>query len=186
MKTLLIMKKEALFAIIIGVLLGLGITYGIYRFSNQNARSPVNSIEQATITPSPTPSSEKLLITSPKDGSVLSDTNLRMSGTAESNEMIVIFVNNNEYFTKADDIGAFAQDLQLDNGGNRIEVTAINQSGNQKVVTLDVVVSTASLEETAPVASDSAKTEEDDEDADTTPTPTPKGSARPSPAQEDQ
>jgi len=152
------MKKEALFAIIIGVLLGLGITYGIYQFRQRSSAS-TQTAETAEVTPQPTPATEKLLITSPKDGAVLSETKIRLSGTAESDEKIVIFVNDKEYITQADDIGAFAQEIELDTGGNVIEVTAINATGGQKVQKFEVVVSTASLDEEAPVASDEASVE---------------------------
>lgn len=155
----LLMKKEALFAIIIGVTLGLGITYGIYQFRQSTAQSGSNEelIESTITTPTSTPSNETLLITSPKDGAVLEETRVRLSGTSQENNTIVIFVNDREYITQADNIGAFAQDIELDMGGNKIKISAVNESGDQETQEIDVVVSTASLEEKVEEASPEAK-----------------------------
>lgn len=173
------MKKEAIFAIIIGIILGLAITFGIYKFRQTTAPSAedqIEKIEQQTPSDTTEPSNEKLLITAPKDESILSSSNLRISGNADANEMIVILVNDKEYITQADSIGAFAKDVELDQGGNIIEVTAIAADGKQTTVTQHIVVSTDSLDEkvdateeateSAKTASSSAKT------TSKTPTPT--------------
>jgi len=156
------MKKEAIFAIIIGIIVGLGITFGIYKLKSKATVSVEDQLNQQN---TPTPSADinqKLLITSPKDESILASTNLRVSGNAEPNELIVIFVNDKEYITKADSIGAFAMDVELDVGGNILEYTAVDPEGKQTTVTQNVVVSTASLDEkvesTAEDATASAKT----------------------------
>lgn len=171
------MKKEAIFAILIGIIVGLGITFGIYTI-RKNKTSQIDqqmqSLEtEATPTPE-APVNDKLLITSPKDESILADTSLRISGNAEPNEMIVVVVNDKEYITQADSIGAFAQDVELEVGGNVIDVTSIAADGKQTTVTLNVAVSTASLDEKieapAEEASSSAKV-----------TPTPKVTSKASP-----
>lgn len=155
------MKKEAIFAIIIGIVVGLGITYGIYKIRQvQLPNSQSSQTEETDLSPTPAAeSNQKLLITSPKDESVLSETALRISGTAEANEIIVIFLNDDEHITQADSIGAFAQDVELLSGGNLIDITAIAADGTETKQSLHVVVSTASLEETvtAEEASDDAK-----------------------------
>lgn len=142
------MKKEALFAIVIGIIVGLGITYAIYQFRQKFFPVQDTNLETA---PSPSPSvqptaAEKLVITSPENEAVLATTASTISGTAESNEMVVIFINNKEYITQADEIGAFAADVTLDSGSNFIRVIATTADGRQKVKELVVVVSTASLD----------------------------------------
>lgn len=142
------MKKEAIFAIIFGIILGLGITFGIYKFRQNRAPTAEEQLQQIEATPTITETAnEKLLIISPKDESIVTSTTLRISGTAEANEMIAILVNEKEYVTQADSIGAFAQNVELDQGGNVIEVTAIAADGKQTTVTQNIVVSTASLDE---------------------------------------
>jgi hypothetical protein len=172
------MKKEAIFAILIGIILGLGITFGIYKF-RQN-RAPDNTLNaESDLTPTPTPGSatDKLLITAPKDEAVLSSTNLRVSGTAEANEMIVILLNDLEFVTQADSIGAFAQDVELAQGGNILEIIAIGSDGQETKQTLNVVVSTDSLDEKVAPAEDSESTSS----AKATPKPTTKVSTTPAP-----
>lgn len=145
------MKKEAIFAIIIGVLVGLGITFGIYQLRLKTSRTNTTNSDitsDTTSTPTPTDNSnQKLLITSPIDESIVSSTDLRVSGTAEPNEMVVILINDKEYVTQADSIGAFAQDVELDNGGNIVTVIAVAADGTQTKVVYNVVVSSASLDE---------------------------------------
>lgn len=165
----LIMKKEAIFAIIIGIIVGLGITFGIYKLKSKATVSVEDQLNQQN---TPTPSADinqKLLITSPKDESILASTDLRVSGNAEPNELIVIFVNDKEYITKADTIGAFAMDVELEVGGNIIEYTAIDVEGKQTTVTQNVIVSTASLDEKVEASEEDATAS-----AKTSPTATPK------------
>ncbi len=143
------MKKEALFAIIVGIIVGLGITYGIYQFrqvlvpSTQTNNSDDSST--ALLSASPTPN-EKLIIISPENEAVLASTTTTLSGSADSNQMIVVFVNNREYITQADDIGAFAIEVTLDLGSNVITVSSLGADGKQTTKELVVVVSTASLD----------------------------------------
>jgi hypothetical protein len=147
LQDIVIMKKEAIFAIIIGIIVGLGITFAIYRLKTKTS-STIKEVDEQI--------NQKLLITSPQDESILSSTSLRISGTAEPNEMIVIFVNDEEYITQADSIGAFAQDVKLDMGGNIIQYTAISTDGKQTTLTQNVVVSTDSLDEKVEDSSEDA------------------------------
>ncbi|MEO8581828.1 MAG: hypothetical protein ABI425_04635 [Patescibacteria group bacterium] len=149
------MKKEAIFAIIMGVIVGLGITFGIYKLKKSSATSTEDQLKKIDQQATPTPSADanqKLLITSPKDESILTSTTLRVSGSAEPNEMIVVFINDKEYITQADSIGAFAQDVELDAGGNILQFTAIASDGKQTSVTQNVVVSSVSLDEAVEAA----------------------------------
>lgn len=152
------MKKEALLAIVIGILVGLGITFAIYRVRLtllQNEPEESTLIE-SNITPSISPSTEKLLITSPLNESIVSSAQATVSGTAEGNEIVVVMVNDEEYITQADEIGAFAVNVTYSAGSNFITVTAISADGSQKTKELIVIFSTA-LDSNS-VATDSAST----------------------------
>lgn len=142
------MKKEAFLAIVIGIIVGLGITYGIYQIRQRFTPEPESIIDGLT-TPAPESSpsgAEKLFITSPQNESVLYDSEITLSGTTLSQELVVIFVNEREYVTQADDIGAFAAKIQLDEGSNVIEVISIKNDGTEEkkdlVVILDPAAST--------------------------------------------
>lgn len=176
------MKKEAIFAIIIGIIVGLGITFGIYRFKKGNSTSAEDQVKQMEAEATPTPSADanqKLLITSPKDESILATSALRVSGTAEANEMIVILVNDKEYITQADSIGAFAMDVELDSGGNVIVFTAIASDGKQTSVTQNVIVSTASLDEKVEGSAEDASASSKTATSSAKPTATPRTTAKP-------
>ncbi len=164
------MKKEAFLAIFIGIIVGLGITYGIYQV-RQRFAPPVAQIETVTsaeVLPSPS-GAEKLFITSPQNESVVYESDITLSGTTQSQEMVVIFVNEQEYITQADDIGAFAVKIQLTAGSNIIQVTSLSSDGTEHVKDLVVILDPETGVETA---SASAKTN-------TTPSPSAKASASP-------
>ena len=130
------MRKEALFAIFIGIVVGLGITYGIYKIrqvvtpptpkTNQTDSSFTDEqiLEEAV--------SEKLFITVPEEGTTTTTDSITLSGNAEPNELIVVLLHDDQYITKSDDIGAFAQTLELQDGGNVIQVFAISNDGTQR------------------------------------------------------
>ena len=173
------MRLEALAAIIIGVVMGLGITYGFYTIRSKALDSSQNTEVTPTPTPTPPPVSEKLLITAPQDEAVLASNELRISGTAEANEMVVILVNDDEFITQADDIGAFAQDVELKSGGNIITITAIAADGVQTSQTLHVAVSTADLTNTGNAESTTDEATAEAKAGTKTPTPTKKASPTP-------
>lgn len=133
------MRQEAVLAVIIGIILGLGVTYGIYQVKNRMSPAE-NGTLSTELSVSPTPAiNEKLLVTSPEDESVVTDTQITISGTAESNQMIVIYVNERNYTTQADEIGAFAVKVPLDLLSNVIEVTAISTDGTQEKKSLTII-----------------------------------------------
>lgn len=158
------MRIEALAAIVIGVVMGLGITYGFYTLRSQALQNQQTTEVAPTPTPTPEPINEQLLITSPTDESIVADPDLRISGNAEPNEMVVIFVNDDEYITQADEIGAFAQDVELQSGGNIITITVLAADGTQITEELHVVVSTADLNGDSSETPEATASAEEDED----------------------
>lgn len=142
-----LMKKEALFAIIIGVLVGLGVTYGMYSVRQRffTPTDPMTLDTEAQPSPSPIASGEQLAILTPEDEAVLASTDLTLSGTTQPNHLVTVFVNQKEYVTQADEIGAFAVKVELDLGGNVITVTSINTDGSQVKKEISVIVSTVDL-----------------------------------------
>ena len=153
------MKKEAFLAIFIGIVVGLGITYGIYQLRQKfTPVQPEESPSQAVIDTSPVPlATEKLFITSPQNENVLFEKEITLSGTTQSNEMVVVVVNDREYVTQADNIGAFAVKIELDSGSNIIAVTSINTSGAENKKDLVVILDPAISQTTEATASASTK-----------------------------
>ena len=152
------MKKEALLAICIGIVVGLGVTFGIYKIRQRftpTSQTPINNLNGSVVEATPS-TSEKLFITTPQNESVLNESEITLSGTTESQEMVVIFVNDRDYITQADDIGAFAVKIQLDEASNVIQVVSLSSDGSEEkkdlVVVLDPAVqaSTEATEEAEP------------------------------------
>lgn len=168
------MKKEVLIAVLVGLTMGLIITYGVYRVrvSGSNPHPGPN------LQTSPEPSSEApsaiLSISSPLEGAVLSATELTVSGTTLPQAFVVIFVNDIEHITTADATGNFSVSVTLTDGANIINVVVAGNDGKTYNEYRTVVVSEA-LDELQ-TASASAQP------AAVSPSPSAKASVKPSPS----
>src|SRR5258708_32587317 len=112
------MKKEVLVAILIGLGLGLIVTYGIYR-----AKTSLSSGQQATSTSneaSPSPGGSvhnSLTLLSPEDESVQATADVKVTGTTDPNALVVIFMNEQPQVIRADKSGNFSVQKTLQQGG---------------------------------------------------------------------
>ncbi|MEK7061608.1 MAG: Ig-like domain-containing protein [Patescibacteria group bacterium] len=79
-----------------------------------------------------------LEITSPEDGSVVSDPSVLVKGTTVANADV--FVNDAE--TKADKDGNFKVNIDLEEGGNEIFVTANDVDGNYAEGSVKITLNT--------------------------------------------
>lgn len=159
------MKKEVLIAIMIGLSMGLIITYGVYRVKTAVVAPPVTDLEQAA-----TPSAEAVVptvisLSSPEDGLVLSENEVRVAGTTIPEAYVVIFTNNTDTITTADSSGNFSSTVSLEDGSNVIRVHVVNSQGETTIAERLVVVSTA-FEEL--LEEDEAATESAEQTSDTT------------------
>lgn len=147
------MRKEIVLAIVIGLGVGLILTYGFYLARTALQRDPDNNLGQETNTsPSPDPSGNGTLsLISPVDESVQSSSSITIAGTTIVDSFVVIFVNDEEFITTADESGNFSIETELEDGSNVITVHAIDEDGNETIVERTVTV----VEE-VPVASASA------------------------------
>ncbi|HKY73840.1 MAG TPA: Ig-like domain-containing protein [Patescibacteria group bacterium] len=144
------MKKEVGIAIVLGILAGLIITFGIYTANTAMNRR----IQQSTTTPTPAPQPQEqsepktLILFNPEDNSLTDKDHLQISGTSAHNAVVVIFVNETETIANADEKGNFSAEVELTGGSNVITVVATDGLGNQEQEQRTVVFSTANLEET--------------------------------------
>jgi hypothetical protein len=164
------MKKEIILAIIIGLTLGLVLTYGFYtaRRSLSGRGRP-----QLSATPQPTPGvdSELLTILSPQDESVQSKKEVTVTGNTFAKGFVVVFINAKEFITTADDTGNFSVIGELAPGGNTIHVTALDENGQSVSVERTVVFLTSDLLTSTGQATPSAKVAP-------SPSPSPKASLK--------
>jgi hypothetical protein len=141
------MKKEVILAILIGLGMGLFITYGIYRLRTSISNPQVTDLEEAT-SPSPATTADPALIAihNPAHGSIQTEKTTTVTGTTTPNSHIVLFVNNTHYISTSDQTGNFSFEVTLTEGANIITIHMLDESGN-KAVDERVVVVSSELEE---------------------------------------
>ncbi len=131
------MLKEIILAIIIGALLGFGLTGGYLAINKRNT-----SNDNPPVITSPTPisnsdessnSSENkdITIDSLENYDLVDDDSLKLSGTTTSNSTIVITIGEEILDDTSDDQGKFTFDLSLESGLNIIKITVIDDQDNQ-------------------------------------------------------
>ncbi|HZZ98743.1 MAG TPA: hypothetical protein VFG51_02310 [Candidatus Saccharimonadia bacterium] len=163
------MKKEVVLAVVLGIIFGLVITFGIYT-ANKALKDRQPNATENTATQSPTPDTATTMthIIDPIDGAIVADGTIRLTGTTFPNADVVIFVGSVDQVTTSDATGNFSAQLSLDGGSNVITTIVTTADGKQEHDQRVVVVSTANLDD---VASPSA--------AARITTPTPKASPSP-------
>lgn len=152
------MKKEIFLAVLIGLVFGLIITYGIYRATVAISSPPRNTLP--SVTPSPMEESlsdPNLTIISPEDETVITERSATITGHTLNNSYVVIFVNDEENITTPDKEGNFSIQANLESGSNFISVHALDEDGRVSKQEITVVVVNPSP---TPEASDSADTED--------------------------
>jgi len=146
------MFKELFLAIILGALLGFGITGGYLALDKKN-----NPPKIEPIITSPTPIEEDtssnitetknkdLIIDSVEDLDIVSKENLEITGTTTPNSTIIATLGENIIDSKSDKDGKFSLELELDSGLNVIKITAVDPDNNQFEKTLNITYSTATI-----------------------------------------
>lgn len=156
------MRKEIIFAIILGLVVGLLITYGVYR-SRQ-----VDTSDEQDLTLNSTPTTittevGNLVLHSPADESVVDTPDVTVAGTTDPQAFVVIFVNDIEHVTNADLSGNFSLGVTLETGSNVISVHALNEDGKKTTQERVVIHTTQTFDDTG-TASSSAQTSEDNDE----------------------
>ncbi|MFH2118548.1 MAG: hypothetical protein ABII10_02335 [Candidatus Paceibacterota bacterium] len=139
------MKKETIIAILIGLSLGLFITYGVYQTRTSISRRS-NDPKLTMIEPAEDFAGE-LVLNSPLDESVQADDSVIVSGTTLPNSFVVIFVGNEETITNSDDSGNFSTETSLEEGSNIITVYVIDEDGRTLSVEKTIIVTDETFEE---------------------------------------
>ena len=149
------MIKELFLAIIIGALLGFGITGGYLTLQQKNQPQQPVIITTPTIIPTSTPSlltpeddntkTNKLTITSPEDNLLVSSSSLKIIGNTISNSQIIINTPTQNFIGQSDQDGLFTIPIKLESGLNIIKISAIDSDGNQLDTELNITYSTAKI-----------------------------------------
>lgn len=135
------MRKEVILAIIIGLLLGSVLVYGLHR-ANQ-AMSPQNTDQQTTAQPTAEPTPTSLLtIYSPQDGQIFDIKTATISGQTQPDNALVIITEQDEITPQVDENGNFTQTIELIPGGNLIHISSVTATGQRQDQYLNLVFTT--------------------------------------------
>jgi hypothetical protein len=144
------MRKEVILAVIIGVLLGGVILYGINLANNSsklNSNSTDTEENNSKITPSPTQKlNNQVTIITPQNNSVVTESKLTLKGSAKSNSNIAIISESDDLIVTADNNGNFSSDINLISGENTITITAVDDKQATTSASI-TVIRTATLPE---------------------------------------
>lgn len=161
------MRKEVLLAILIGAGLGLLITFGVYQSRRNVSETQKDQVQEVLNNHANNEEvdNSQLAITSPEDNLIADSQRLIVSGNTQANNFVVIFVNNEEMITNADQSGNFSKEVRLNQGANVLVIYAIDQDGLVSQNTRTVIVDADFLNEdfTHPVA-DEEMTENNEAD----------------------
>lgn len=125
------MRKEVILAVIIGVLLGGVILYGINLANNSsrtdNDESELNGNSQ--ISPFPTPNPEnQISFISPLNHSVVTEAQVTLKGSAKPNSNLAIITESDDILTTTNATGNFSSTINLIVGENLITVTIVDEN----------------------------------------------------------
>lgn len=142
------MKKEIIIAILVGLVLGLIITFGIYtanqaiKNQNQTTNLPANGT-----TPSPSPvNTHKLEITEPENNLVIKKDKIIVSGITEPKNSVAVLTEESNELVLADEEGVFSAEVKLVSGANEIKIISIDKNNQKQEKILTLVYSTAKIE----------------------------------------
>ena len=145
------MKKEILIAIIIGFVLGLVITFGIWT-ANKSLKEGVTQNQQEEVAKNetnttPTQTEEKLPLTiiSPENNALLNQEKLEIVGKTSPEAVVAISYEEGEKIIEADEKGDFKGEITLIGGGNEVIISVFDSQGNEVSKTLNLVFSTAEI-----------------------------------------
>jgi hypothetical protein len=137
------MRKEILFAIVAGGVIGLVIAFGFWRANS--ALSPTNNganTNSSSSTTPPTPGSEfKITIATPTENDVIITTPYNITGITMAGVTLVISGENDDSISYSGSDGSFNQPVNLVGGMNEIILTTFDSKGVETTNKVTVVYS---------------------------------------------
>lgn len=131
------MRKEAVFAIIAGLTLGLIIAFGVWRINLAYKKTLPTGPK-----PTPTPATQTgLTIAKPNSDDVLTTDSVTLSGLASPGSWVVVSSNESDYLFKTAPDGTFSGEVDLTGGINLFVVTAVSQVAPPASQTLRLIFS---------------------------------------------
>jgi len=142
------MQKEVFFAILVGFIIGLLLTFGIWQANNAIKTSRLG-IQTKTAEPSEEPASEAkkpiLTITSPADNYLSKEAKVSLKGSYAPNSQIAILNEKGEKVISTDESGLFETEINLITGENQIVINGFSKEGDEAKQVITVVYTTADI-----------------------------------------
>lgn len=135
------MRKEVLWASLIGITFGLVIAFGAWRI-NSSLKSKVET-QTPTKTPSPNSSEFKITLNKPENEDVITNEILNVNGITKANSILMVSGETEDSVLKVDSKGSFSQDIELVAGVNQIRLTAFDPQGATSIEKVLVVFSSS-------------------------------------------
>lgn len=150
------MKKEILTAIIMGFILGLIITFGLWRAnralqtSENTSPTPTPSLSPLETgenipTVAPTAGAFDLEITQPANNLLTDKSKITVTGKTKAETILVIFYEEGEKIITAGKDGNFETEVSLIGGVNEIKIKAFDDLGEEVETQLEIIYSTAKV-----------------------------------------
>jgi hypothetical protein len=143
------MRKEVVFAIIIGLILGAVILVG-WQLADQSAKQAVSTTAQTPqanpdLAPPETPVSQGISVIFPQSHAVVNTDSLKIIGKTFPNASIAAIGAEDEAIVTADKDGNFSVDLTLIGGENVIELTVLKDDLTTDSTKISLIYTTAKL-----------------------------------------
>ena len=147
------MRKEVLWAIVAGIVLGLIVAFGVFRIN-----SKLSANKKADPMASPTPQAGtigefKIVLDKPENADVITEDSVTVSGLTKPLAWVTLSGESGDFTIQSDSTGVFSQAVDLTPGVNQIKATAFNPAGSQSATGVLVVYSSSFVERTLPVSS---------------------------------
>lgn len=145
------MRKEVIFAIILGFALGLIITLGIWQANKAIKNQQTQTTNEESVLPTQSVDAINkvvpfsLTIVKPEDESLSSTDITPVSGTTEPGAQVVVISEKSEEIIEADENGVFSTNVGLVSGTNEITVTAYSNNGDEVTKSILVGYSTSEI-----------------------------------------
>lgn len=151
------MIKELFLAIVIGAVLGLGVTGGYLTLSKKNEPENKEKVVISEPTLAPTiaitnnnsndnlKKADSIEINSPEDNSLLSTEKTDIVGITTPNSNVIIATTSNTFIGQSNDSGKFSIPIKLESGLNILKISSIETNGNQKDTQINITYSTAKI-----------------------------------------
>lgn len=137
------MRKEALIASLFGILVGLIVAFGVWRFNSslspKKENSPAKIVE---ITPIISPSDFRIILSQPEENDVITSSPISIVGLTNKGTNILVSAETEDFLAKINEDGSFSQDVPPVGGLNQILLNAFTSEGKSASTSLNVVYST--------------------------------------------